>query len=133
MCFDREAPLSSPPPPVHNVIRLVNGPNASSGRVEVLVNGVWGTVCDDYWNDNDFPNSSGLNNANVACKMLGFPGGGKPVPRAGFGQGAVNIHLDNVKCLGFESSLIDCPRRASGNDCTHAEDVGRYILLVITP
>ena len=44
-------------------VRLIGGPNTTSGRVEVCANNQWGTVCDDYWNNNA---------ATVICQMLGF-------------------------------------------------------------
>jgi len=49
-------------------IRLIGGSTANRGRVEVCVNRVWGTVCDDFWSTAD---------ANVACRQLGYLGSGK--------------------------------------------------------
>ena len=51
----------------HGTLRLVGGQSANEGRVEICINGVWGTVCHSGWSSND---------ATVVCRQLGFSGSG---------------------------------------------------------
>ena len=51
----------------------MNGNGNYSGRVEICLNGRWGTVCDDDWDNED---------ATVVCTELGFPGKGRARARA---------------------------------------------------
>ena len=44
-------------------IRLVGGPTVREGRVELCLNGIWGTICDNFWSDQD---------AVVVCKQLKY-------------------------------------------------------------
>ena len=47
-------------------VRLVgDGANSTQGRLEINHNGVWGTVCDDFFNQQD---------AQVVCNQLGYFG-----------------------------------------------------------
>ena len=100
-------------------LRLVNGfksDNTLSGRVEVFINGEWGTVCDDGWNIND---------ASVVCHQLGFEYALEAKCCAAFGQGYGSILLDDLACTGSESSLTSCSHLGVGShNCGHGEDAG---------
>ncbi|XP_065276718.1 deleted in malignant brain tumors 1 protein-like [Emys orbicularis] len=97
-------------------IRLVNSRSRCAGRVEVLHNQLWGTVCDDSWD---------LQDAGVVCRQLGCGTALSAPVGAGFGRGSDRIWLDNVNCTGTEVALSDCRARPWGeNDCTHGEDAG---------
>ena len=49
-------------------IKLVGGSTVYEGTVLVCIDNAWGTVCDDYW---------GQEEAQVACNALGFSSQGK--------------------------------------------------------
>ena len=56
----------------------MGGASTAEGRVEIFHNGVWGSVCDNSWNQPD---------ARVVCQQLGFYGDVTALTAAQFGQG----------------------------------------------
>ncbi|XP_042603554.1 scavenger receptor cysteine-rich type 1 protein M130-like [Cyprinus carpio] len=97
-------------------VRLVGGNNSCAGRVEVYYSGEWGTVCDDYWD---------LTNTAVVCRELGCDETSNTMRAAHFGPGSGKIWMDDVRCNGSESSILDCSKREmDDHNCKHSEDVG---------
>ncbi|KAK3107816.1 hypothetical protein FSP39_022810, partial [Pinctada imbricata] len=98
-------------------VRLVDGPDKDQGRVEIQYKGTWGTICDDEWDYVD---------AQIVCKMMGKAfSTALPVSRARYGPGKGTILMDNVRCVGDETSLESCDFNGWGvNDCQHEEDAG---------
>ncbi|XP_029440767.1 deleted in malignant brain tumors 1 protein-like [Rhinatrema bivittatum] len=97
-------------------LRLVNGSTRCSGRVEVLKDHQWGTVCDDNWDQLD---------AQVVCRQLNCGLFALPFWKSHFGQGSGPIWLNNVNCIGMEYHLAQCEAHAwKWHICSHLEDAG---------
>ena len=98
-------------------VRLVSrGPSLSSGRVEVLYNGTWGTICDGSWD---------LQDAEVVCHQLGYEGALSAPGDSAFGYGPGQIWLDDVNCVGNEILISQCSHRGWGvHNCGQNSNAG---------
>lgn len=102
-------------------VRLTGTRSHRYGIVEVCVNGTWGTVCSEFWDDMD---------AKVVCRQLGLSQHGMLVIITSkchpchcyISPGALSsndfsllsplaIMIENVSCVGFEDSLLQCARK----------------------
>ncbi|XP_062608301.1 deleted in malignant brain tumors 1 protein-like [Saccostrea cucullata] len=102
--------------PTNNAsVRIVNGSSVDEGRVEILINGQWGSVCDNGWSKSD---------ADVTCKSLGYKGG-LSVSSSVFGEGSGRTWLDRVNCYGNKKSLFECSQSVIGsNTCRYGNTAG---------
>ena len=57
-----------------------------------------------------------MNDANVACKQLGFGAADKIYNKSYFGSNNSAFSISNVECNGYESALLDCAHRTE-NSC----------------
>ena len=89
-------------------IQLTYGFKNSAGRVEVFdkYNNDYKVVCDRNWN---------LNDANVVCHQLGYPGAIRATRRSYFTHRSISLSTEqvsaifnNVDCTGLEESIFDC-------------------------
>ena len=117
----------------NGTVRLVNGSTSDEGRVEICINGEWGTVCD-----------SGLhrNETQVVCRQLGynpscmyclqdlllfiylFNSGAINYPSSRFGDGRLPILAQSFSCTGTESSLLNCSNTTGYSSCYYGSVVG---------
>jgi cysteine-rich repeat protein len=102
--------------------RLVDGSARNSGRVEVLHNNVWGTVCDDFLSTADARQTNFLA---VTCRQLGFDPAGSALLFSAVADGIDPIWLDDVNCSGSETRLAMCMNPGwNVHNCSHSEDIG---------
>ncbi|XP_026679374.1 uncharacterized protein LOC103509181 [Diaphorina citri] len=121
-CGDRSDEMSCPHLELGYKIRLTSGTNMTHlGRVEIRVFGEWGVVCDDKF---------GMKDADVICRELGFKMGAAETytytqSSTVNGSHPLPILMDDVECIGNETSLKDCPFNGWGiHDCSPEEVAG---------
>lgn len=99
-------------------MRLAGAKRQYKGRVELYIEGRWGTVCDRGW---------GINEANVVCRQLGYTKATQAFKGGTFGPGNGTIWLTELGCTGNETSLLTCNNAKAhlGNtSCDHVQDAG---------
>jgi len=112
-------PKNSPPP---IPIRLLGGKSEHEGRLQIQIDGQWGTVCDYNWN---------IINAALVCHQLGLalnPNDWRlernEIPGAGSHE---EILLSNIQCTEHDTDITKCrfeKKNEFENSCTHEMDVG---------
>jgi deleted-in-malignant-brain-tumors protein 1 len=94
-------------------IRLVDANGlfiTSEGRLEVRVNGQWGSVCSQ---------TATSANARVVCRQLGLQGG-DILDNVSHGSGPIS--LKGLNCTGEEAKVELC--QATNQGCDHSKDIG---------
>ncbi|XP_031419427.1 adhesion G protein-coupled receptor E1-like isoform X2 [Clupea harengus] len=105
-------------------IRLMNGTHRCAGRVEVLHDGQWGTICGSHaWKGK---------NPEVVCKELGC---GRVLSTRSYQTREVSQHvwLDQVECDGKESTLKNCGHGPWGFHNARCEHSNARVLCSDTP
>ncbi|XP_052784322.1 uncharacterized protein LOC128220099 isoform X2 [Mya arenaria] len=97
-----------------STVRLVDGDGVYKGRVEIEVNGTYGTICDSLFD---------LEDAEVICKTYNQSfGAAYYFTGARYGEGTGPIHIDRLFCGETNTFLYQCPYHSVGF-CDHSRDV----------
>uniref|UniRef100_A0A672MA30 Si:ch211-161n3.3 n=1 Tax=Sinocyclocheilus grahami TaxID=75366 RepID=A0A672MA30_SINGR len=96
--------------------KLLVGDSRCSGRLEILHNQTWMSVCDAAFDQQD---------AEVVCRELDCGAPVQVLGAAAFGKGDTQMWTQEIQCRGNESQIHLCPTSPSHeNNCSHDSDVG---------
>ena len=100
-------------------VRLASGTTANQGRIEILLQGQWTTICQHGTTETT---------AQTVCKQLGYSDYDGYQTGAHHGQGRGLISMRNVNCGGYEPDVVSCRRSYYGlfadHGCQHNHDIG---------
>ena len=85
------------------------------GRVEVLFNGSWVSVCGKNWNQYT---------GQVVCRQIGYFSLNESRLSTYFWEGTSNVILNDIICYGTEQNIGECTINAGPNTCSHDQDAG---------
>uniref|UniRef100_A0A8C2H351 SRCR domain-containing protein n=1 Tax=Cyprinus carpio TaxID=7962 RepID=A0A8C2H351_CYPCA len=100
----------------HTPPRLVNGSHMCSGRLEILHDQTWMSVCDAVFDQQD---------AEVVCRELDCGAPVQVLGAAAFDKGDTQMWTQEIQCRGNESQIHLCPTSLSHEyNCSHDSNVG---------
>lgn len=85
-------------------LRLIDGTNQCSGRVEVFYNGKWWRICAPNWRTKDI---------NVVCRHMGCGFVASEPSNVDFGRGTGQVLPNAIYCSGQEATLWQCYMRST--------------------
>ncbi len=96
-------------------VRLVGG-SRCSGRLEILHDQMWMSVCDAVFDQQD---------AEVVCRELDCGAPVQVLKAATFDKGDTQMWTQEIQCRGDESQIHLCPTSLPHKyNCSHDNDVG---------
>ncbi|XP_060603472.1 neurotrypsin-like [Ruditapes philippinarum] len=93
-------------------IRLAGTSGPYHGRVEIDVNGTWGTICDRYVYDYE---------ADAICQMFGLESYSF-YHNAYYGEGSGPVYIDELNCYFGQEHINEC-QYVTEHTCQHRNDV----------
>uniref|UniRef100_A0A672KWG0 SRCR domain-containing protein n=1 Tax=Sinocyclocheilus grahami TaxID=75366 RepID=A0A672KWG0_SINGR len=101
---------------------LLVGGSRCSGRLEILHDQTWMSVCDAAFDQQD---------AEVVCRELDCGAPVQVLGAAAFGKGVAQMWTQEIQCRGNESQIHLCPTNSSHkHSCSHEYSVGLVVRLV---
>ncbi|XP_059366916.1 deleted in malignant brain tumors 1 protein [Carassius carassius] len=95
--------------------RLAAGPHLCAGRLEILHNQTWMSVCDAVFDQQD---------AEVVCRELDCGAPVQVLGAAAFDKGDTQMWTQEIQCRGNESHISFCSVSTYNHSCTSDNNVG---------